>query len=108
MKLTKVNDFYLADNEKFDELPSILEINGKDYYKHMGFIYLPVKQEQLNKEQIIQIGNIRDKYFDSLIDRKFVEEVYWFAYNLFKNEKRVLDFGAGSGKFVEKWKFPAE
>ena len=67
----------------------------------MGFIYIPVRQEHLNKEQIIQIGNIRDKYFDSLIDRKFVEEVYWFAYNLFKNEKRVLDFGAGSGKFVE-------
>jgi len=102
MKLKKINDFYLTDNNKFNKLPDVLKLDGKNYYKHMGFVYLPVRQDKLNKKQIIQIGNLRDKYFNSLIDRKFVEEVYLFVYNLFKNnEKKILDFGAGSGNFTE-------
>jgi SAM-dependent methyltransferase len=113
--LTKIDGFYIADKESdLTALPQRISMGKKFYYKHMGFVYLPVEQDKLTQKQIIDLSNIRDKYFDSLIDKKIINQNYslfWHLIKLYTRKFRkvnILDFGAGSGglpSFLRKRRF---
>jgi len=113
--LQKIGDYYLVkDPLAAINLPDAVSIENKVFYRHMGFIYLPVRPEGLTPEQIIQLGNLRAKHFNQVVDKQFVSKVYTYVYQLMstkltasqkRNGINLLDFGAGTGTLGKHIKY---
>ncbi len=113
--LLKQGDFYLVrDLDKARELPNELLLGEGLFVRHMGFIYLPARPENLTEEQIVSLGKLRERYFNQVVDMRYVQEIYTHTYKLIsrtiseesrRNGVRILDFGAGTGSLARHIKY---
>ena len=89
------NNIYYCDT--FEKNPKCIVINGSKYFRFIDIIYIPTKTELLTNEQIIDINDLRNKYFHSLINKDVNEHVRKVVSDTVKrvSAQTILEFGAG-------------
>lgn len=61
------------------DLPPKLEIEGRLFHRHLNFIYIPCLTEELSKDQIVTVAELRAMFFEKLPEQEVnlaVREVF--------------------------------
>jgi SAM-dependent methyltransferase len=89
--------------DKSEVGPHEIIIAGKYYFRFMDFFYLPCAPHDLSDEGIIEICNLRIRYWDKVVDQKLnseiVESMVIHVKNILRgrDQLKILDFGCGTG-----------
>ncbi|MBD3287735.1 hypothetical protein GF337_02930 [candidate division KSB1 bacterium] len=103
---TRIDDFYVVKRfEEIGHLPEYIQIGGKIYKRFLEIFYLEKKLAELSISSVLKICDIRlknlksvasldyNKYIICELIKKSIEP----AINNDSSEKKILDFGIGSG-----------
>ena len=107
-RLIKEGAFYVDQNFDAKMLgPKTVIIDDHKFYRFMDFFYLPAPANNLTYNQIVEICDLRLKYFSYVIDLDLNKKIVSLMVNFVKNKLmlkmnghlKILDFACGSGDF---------
>lgn len=83
----------------------ILELSGKRFFRFMDFFYIPKPIISLTPSEIIELCELRNKYFHFVVDEHLNGEIVACMANYLRHalktkagrNVRALDFGCGAG-----------
>ncbi len=99
--------FLVNTNFKDKDLKTNLVIyEGNTYYRYMDYLYSPKPIQNLSENEIIELCDLRLKYFSDLVDKKYNFRVLNCIINeINKNisgNLSILDFGCGDGYYTKE------